>query len=341
MKKRQSKYLESFFKNKIILVTGGTGSFGKAFVRRILNYKIKKIIIFSRDELKQFEMRNYFKDNRLDFYIGDVRETNSIVEAFEGVDCVFHAAALKQVPSSEFFPLEAIKTNALGTENVINCCLEKNVKNFVLLSTDKAVYPINAMGFSKAMAEKIVIAKSRSLSKKKLKLTVTRYGNVIASRGSVVPYFIDQAKKNKPITLTDNRMTRFFMTLDEALDLISYAFAKGKHGSIYVKKCNTVKIEDVAQVIKSKLKSKSKIVTIGLRHGEKIYETLISENEMIRAKQKDGFYQILQNTKNLNYDIYFSKGRKRKNLLNYSSNNEDPISRKKIEYILSKLDNLF
>ena len=258
----------------------------------MLHYGIKKIVILSRDELKQFEMRNLFKDPRLEFYIGDVRDIKSIVDAFSEVDCVFHAAALKQVPSSEFFPLEAIKTNTIGTENVIECCIQKNVKNFVLLSTDKAVYPINVMGFTKALAEKIVIAKSRSIPKKKLNLTITRYGNVIASRGSVVPYFVNQAKNNKPITITDNRMTRFFMTLDEALDLITYAFAKGEHGSIYVKKCDTVEIKDVASVIKSKFNSNSKIVNIGLRHGEKIYETLISDNEMIRVKEKDGFFQI-------------------------------------------------
>ena len=341
MKKKYSKYLKDFFKSKKILVTGGTGSFGKAFVERVLKYGVSKIVILSRDELKQFEMRNFFKDHRLEFHIGDVRDLDSIIDAFDSIDCVFHAAALKQVPSSEFFPMEAIKTNTIGTENVINCCIKKNVKNFVLLSTDKAVYPINVMGFSKALAEKIVIAKSRSISKKKLKLTITRYGNVIASRGSVVPYFIKQAKNNKPITITDNRMTRFFMTLDEALDLITYAFAKGEHGSIYVKKCDTVEIKDVASVIKSKLKSNSKIVNIGLRHGEKIYETLISENEMLRTKQKAGFFQIRQNTKSLNYDIYFTKGRKQKNYLNYSSNNQRPISKKQIENTLNKIEKLF
>ncbi len=341
MKKKQTKFLEKFFKDKKILVTGGTGSFGKAFVERVLNYKVKKIVILSRDELKQFEMRNYFKDNRLEFYIGDVRDVSSIVQAFNSIDCVFHAAALKQVPSSEFFPTEAMKTNTIGTDNVIECCLKKKVKNFVLLSTDKAVYPINAMGYSKALAEKIVIAKSRVIPRNILKMTITRYGNVIGSRGSVIPHFINQAKLNKPITITDNRMTRFFMTLDDALDLISYAFAKGEHGSIYVQNCDVVKIIDVANVIKNKLKSTSKIVSIGLRHGEKIYETLISESEMIRVKEKENFYQIPQNTKSLNYEIYFTKGRKKKKYKNYSSNTEIPISRKKIETVLSKIKNLF
>lgn len=341
MKKKKSKNFSSFFKNKNILVTGGTGSFGKAFVERVLNYKVKKIVILSRDELKQFEMRNQFKDPRLEFHIGDVRDLKSMIDAFDKIDCVFHAAALKQVPSNEFFPMEALKTNAIGTENVIECCVQRNVRNFVLLSTDKAVYPINAMGFSKALAEKIVIAKSRIIQKKKLKLTVTRYGNVIASRGSVVPFFINQAKKNKPITITDNRMTRFFMTLDEALDLITYAFVKGEHGSIYVKKCDVVEIKDVALVIKSKLKSNSKIVNIGLRHGEKIYETLISDEEMIRTSQRKGFFQIRQNTNNLNYDIYFTKGSKKKKYLNYSSNNQKVISKKQIQVILNKIKNLF
>lgn len=337
MKKNKFNNFGTFFKNKKILVTGGTGSFGKAFVERVLKYEVKKIVILSRDELKQFEMRNLFKDPKLEFYIGDVRDKKSIIDAFSEIDCVFHAAALKQVPSSEFFPSEAIKTNTLGTENVIDCCVQKNVKNFVLLSTDKAVYPINVMGFTKALAEKIVIAKSRSIPKKKINLTITRYGNVIASRGSVVPYFVNQAKNNKPITVTDNRMTRFFMTLDEALDLITYAFAKGEHGSIYVKKCDSVEIKDVASVIKYKFKSKSKIVNIGLRHGEKLYETLISENEMIRVKQKDGFFQIRQNTKDLNYDLYFTKGREAKKYLNYSSNSQSPISKKRIEKILNKI----
>ena len=341
MKNNKNKSLNKFFQNKKILVTGGTGSFGKAFVERVLNYKVKKIIILSRDELKQFEMRNSFKDNRLEFYIGDVRDASSIIHAFNSIDCVFHAAALKQVPSSEFFPTEAMKTNTIGTENVIECCLKKKVKNFVLLSTDKAVYPINAMGYSKALAEKIVIAKSRVIPSNILKLTITRYGNVIGSRGSVIPHFITQAKNNKPITITDDRMTRFFMTLDDALDLISFAFVKGEHGSIYVKNCDVVRIIDVAKVIKDKLKSKSKIVNIGLRHGEKIYETLISENEMIRVKKHEDFYQIPQNTNSLNYEIYFTKGRKQKKYLNYSSNTEAPISTKKIAIVLSKIKNLF
>jgi UDP-N-acetylglucosamine 4,6-dehydratase/5-epimerase len=334
---QEKKNYSKFFNGKIFLVTGGTGSFGKAFVRKILKYKVKKIIILSRDELKQFEMRNHFKDNRLDFYIGDIRDYNSIIDAFEKVDYVFHAAALKQVPSSEFFPLEAIKTNTLGTENVINCCNEKGVKNFVLLSTDKAVHPINAMGLSKALAEKIVIAKSRSINEKKLKLSITRYGNVIGSRGSVVPYFKNLIDKKKPITVTDIRMTRFFMHLDDALDLILHALIFGNHGSTYVKKCRTVNIMDLANAMKSHYNSKLSIQKIGLRHGEKLHETLISEEEILRAKQKNNFYEIVRDTKDKNYETFFTKGVKAQKKLNYSSEYEENLTQSEIIRILKKI----
>lgn len=327
---------QKYFSKKTFLITGGTGSFGKAFVKKLLKFKVKKIVIFSRDELKQFEMRNFFSDKRLEFIIGDVREYYSMVDAFEGVDFVFHAAALKQVPSSEFFPIEAIKTNTLGTENVIRCCLEKKVKNFVLLSTDKAVYPINAMGMSKALAEKIVIAKSRSIPKSKLKLTITRYGNVIGSRGSVIPYFNELIKKNKPLTITDKKMTRFFMTLDEALDLILFAFIKGNNGSIYVKKCATAKIIDIANCMKVLFNYKLPIKYIGLRHGEKLHETLISNNEMLRVKSHKNFYEIPPNSKDLNYEIFFTKGKKTPHVKEYSSNNESLLSINQIKKVLKK-----
>ena len=323
--------------NKVILITGGTGSFGKAFVKRLLKLKVKKIIILSRDELKQFEMRNLFNNSILDFYIGDVKDYQSIIDAFVNVDYVFHAAALKQVPSSEFFPLEAIKTNTLGTENVIKCCLEKKVKNFVLLSTDKAVYPINVMGLSKSMAEKIVIAKSRTLANSKLKLTITRYGNVIGSRGSVIPYFKDLINKNKALTITDKRMTRFFMSLEEALDLILFAFIKGKSGSIYVKKCSTAKIIDIAIGMKSILKSKLPIKLIGLRHGEKLHETLISDNEMVRVKSYKNFYEIPPNTKSLNYESFFTKGKEIPIVNSYTSNNKNLLKENEVKEALKKI----
>ncbi len=328
---------KKYFSGKIFLITGGTGSFGKAFVKKLLTLKVKKIIILSRDELKQFEMRNFFSDKRLDFIIGDIRDYSSIINAFDDVDYVFHAAALKQVPSSEFFPIEAIKTNTLGTENVINCCLEKKVKNFVLLSTDKAVYPINAMGLSKALAEKIVIAKSRTLKKGKLKLTITRYGNVIGSRGSVIPYFKNLIEKNMPLTITDKRMTRFFMSLEEALDLILFAFIKGNNGSIYVKKCSTAKIIDIAYSLKNIFNSKLPIKFIGLRHGEKLHETLISNNEMTRAKSHNKFYEIPPNTRDLNYESFFFKGKKILNDQPYTSNNKNLLTINQIKKVLKKL----
>ena len=337
IKKTNLTLNRKYFLGKVFLITGGTGSFGKAFVKKLLKIKVKKIIILSRDELKQFEMRNFFNDKRLDFIIADIKDYSSIIDAFNGVDYVFHAAALKQVPSSEFFPIEAIKTNTLGTENVIRCCIEKKIKNFVLLSTDKAVYPINAMGLSKALAEKIVIAKSRTLKNSKLKLTITRYGNVIGSRGSVIPYFKNLIKKNKPLTITDKKMTRFFMSLDEALDLILFAFIKGNNGSIYVKKCSTAKIIDIANSMKDIFNSKLPIKFIGLRHGEKLHETLISNNEMTRAKSHDKFYEIPPNTRDLNYESFFFKGKKTSNQQPYTSNNKNLLTINQIKKVLKKL----
>ncbi len=336
-KKNNLKIDKKHIAGKTFLITGGTGSFGKAFVKRLLNFKVKKIIVLSRDELKQFEMRNYFNNKLLDFYIGDVRDYNSIIDAFDKVDYVFHAAALKQVPSSEFFPMEAIKTNTLGTENVIKCCVEKKIKKFVLLSTDKAVYPINVMGLSKAMAEKIVIAKSRTLSSDNLRLTITRYGNVIGSRGSVIPYFKDLIKKNKPLTITDKRMTRFFMSLDEALDLILFAFIKGNNGSIYVKKCSSAKIIDIAKSMKFILKSKLPIKFIGLRHGEKLHEKLISDNEMSRVKSHQNFFEIPPNTKDLNYESFFTKGKKIFKNKSYASNQENSLHENQVRSVLKKI----
>ena len=299
---------EKIFDGKILLVTGGTGSFGHAVVDRFLKTGIKEIRIVSRDEKKQDDMRKEYRSDKLKFYIGDVRDYNSIRGAFRGVDYVFSAAALKQVPSCEFYPLEAVKTNILGSDNVITACLENHVKKAVFLSTDKAAYPVNAMGMSKALMEKNVIARSRQLLEGDTVLCLTRYGNVMASRGSVIPLFLEQIKENRPITITNPKMTRFMMTLDDAVDLVLYAFQHASQGDLFVQKAPAATIETLAEAVLDLTKAKVGVEYIGTRHGEKLFETLVTEEEMGRAIDEGGFYRITADNRDLNYDKYVEKG---------------------------------
>lgn len=314
---------------KIILVTGGTGSFGNMFVEQLLKYhNPKKVIIFSRDEKKQYDMRMKLNDPRVDFEIGDVRDRERVFQVMKEVDYVFHAAALKQVPSCEFFPLEAVKTNILGTANVIDAAIENGVKKFIGLSTDKAVYPINAMGISKAMMEKVMIAKSRNSGN--TVICLTRYGNVLCSRGSVIPLFTKQIKENKPITVTNGDMTRFLLTLTDAVDLIFYALENGKNGELFVKKSKSCTMFDLANKLKHIFKSDSEIKEIGIRHGEKMHETLISREEMLRTEDLDDFYKILPDNRDLNYNNYFTEGKKTEMPEEYTSFNtkrEDELTK--------------
>lgn len=294
--------------NKVLLITGGTGSFGNAVIKRFLNTDhFREIRIFSRDEKKQDDMRNQFKNIKLKFHIGDVRDYNSLNSAMRGVDYVFHAAALKQVPSCEFFPIEATKTNILGTQNVIDAAIANSVTKIICLSTDKAAYPINAMGISKALMEKVAIAASRN-NNNKTSICLTRYGNVMASRGSVIPLFITQIKEKKPLTITDPNMTRFFMSLDEAVELVLFAFENGNSGDLFVNKAPAGKIGDLALAIQELFNIKQNIITIGTRHGEKLYETLCTREEMLKAEDLGDFYRIPADNRNLNYDQYFSEG---------------------------------
>ena len=295
------------YSNKIFLITGGTGSFGKAVLKKFLNSDIKEIRIFSRDELKQDNMRKFFNNDKLKFYIGDVRDRDSIDDAMRGVDYVFHAAALKQVPSCEFYPMQALKTNVIGTENLLNSAIAARVKKVIVLSTDKAVYPINAMGISKAMMERVIVSKGRNI--KETLIACTRYGNVIGSRGSVIPLFIDQVKRGKPITITDPNMTRFMMSLDQAIDLVLFAFENGKSGDIFVQKAPSATIEKLANTVKNILGVPNhEIKTIGTRHGEKLYETLLTKEEMVRAIDMGEYYRIPADTRDLNYNQYFEEG---------------------------------
>jgi UDP-N-acetylglucosamine 4,6-dehydratase len=296
------------FDNKILLVTGGTGSFGHAVVDRFLKTNIKEIRIVSRDEKKQDDMRKQYNNDKLKFYIGDVRDYNSIVDAFKGVDYVFSAAALKQVPSCEFYPLEAMKTNVIGSNNVITACVANHVKNAVFLSTDKAAYPINAMGITKALMEKNVIARSRQLLGGDTVLCLTRYGNVMASRGSVIPLFLDQIAAGKPITITNPEMTRFMMTLDDAVDLVMYAFQHAKQGDLFVQKAPAATIDTLAKAVIELTGSKTGIEYIGTRHGEKLYETLVTSEEMSRAVDEGNFFRVPADNRDLNYDKYMEKG---------------------------------
>jgi UDP-glucose 4-epimerase len=297
------------FKNKILLITGGTGSFGNAVLRRFLDTDINEIRIFSRDEKKQDDMRKKYNNSKLKFYIGDVRDVNSITDAMRGVDYVFHAAALKQVPSCEFYPMQAVQTNVIGTENVLNCAINAKVKKVIVLSTDKAVYPINAMGVSKAMMEKVAVAKSRNLTDSDTMIACTRYGNVMASRGSVIPLFIDQIKRGKEITITDPAMTRFMMTLEQAVELVLFAFENGKNGDIFVQKAPAASIGLLAQALTNLLgRPEHEIRIIGTRHGEKLYEALLTREEMVSAEDMQGYYRIPADTRDLNYSKYFEVG---------------------------------
>ena len=297
------------FKNKTLLITGGTGSFGNAVLRRFLDTDIKEIRIFSRDELKQDNMRKQYQNNKIKFYLGDVRDVNSLNDAMKDVDFVFHAAALKQVPSCEFYPMQAVQTNVVGTENVLNSAISAKVKKVVVLSTDKAVYPINAMGISKAMMERVAVAKARNLHDNETIITCTRYGNVMASRGSVIPLFIEQIKNNKEITITDPAMTRFMMSLDQAVELVLFAFENGTNGDIFVQKSPAATIELLATTLKSMLNKKEhKVNIIGTRHGEKLYETLLTREEMVHAVDMDGYYRIPADNRDLNYDKFVDDG---------------------------------
>ena len=294
------------FKNKCLLITGGTGSFGNAVLDKFIDSDINEIRIFSRDEKKQDDMRRKYQSDKIKYFIGDVRDESSIDQAMKGVDFVFHAAALKQVPSCEFYPMEAVKTNIVGTENMLNSAIKNNIEKVICLSTDKAVYPINAMGVSKSLMEKVFVAKSRISSK--TKIIGTRYGNVMASRGSVIPLFYDQIKNNSSITITDPNMTRFMMTLQNAVDLVIYAFKNGNTGDIFVQKAPSTTIGELAETMKSIFTSKSKIKNIGIRHGEKMHETLLSQEERIVSEDLGEYFRIPADNRDLNYDKYFSKG---------------------------------
>ena len=317
----------SQFKDKTLLITGGTGSFGNAVLNRFLETDIKEIRVFSRDELKQDNMRHEYQAKypdvfyKLKFYIGDVRDINSIKNAMYGVDYVYHAAALKQVPSCEFFPIEAVKTNVLGTENVLTAAIECKVKRVVCLSTDKAAYPVNAMGTSKAMMEKVIVAKSRTVDPKKTSIMCTRYGNVLASRGSVVPLFINQIKEGNPLTLTEPSMTRFVMTLEEAVDLVLFAFENGESGDIFVQKAPACTIEVLAKAVKELFHADNELKVIGIRHGEKMYETLLTDEECVNAIDLGNFYRVPADKRDLNYDKYLFEGMSKNALTQFNSNN--------------------
>jgi len=316
------------FKNKTILIIGGTGSFGQAFLNRIIKSQFKKINILSRDEKKQEDLRNFYKNSKISFYIGDIRDKMSILEPMQNVDYVFHAAALKQVPSCEFYPLEAIKTNVLGTQNVLDCAVEAKVKKLIVLSTDKAVYPINAMGMTKALMEKIIIAKSRTLKKNETKVMITRYGNVLFSRGSVLPLFIKQIINKEKITVTDMNMTRFLMTLDDAINLVQFAINKGENGNIYIPKTPGANIKTLVNALLNIYNySKSKVSIIGIRHGEKMSETLMSKEEKFLSKDCGKYFAIRPDKRSLNYDKYFISGEKNiKNFNDYTSDTTEQLS---------------
>ena len=321
------------FEGKTLLITGGTGSFGGTVLKRFIKSDIKEIRIFSRDEKKQDDMRHYYQAfypeeyEKLKFFIGDVRDPASIKNAMYGVDYVFHAAALKQVPSCEFFPIEAVKTNVLGTNNVLDCAISEGVKKIICLSTDKAAYPVNAMGTSKAMMEKVVVAKARTVSPDKTTECCTRYGNVMCSRGSVIPLFIDQIREGKPLTLTEPSMTRFIMSLEEAVDLALFAFENGQSGDILVQKSPACTIEVLAQAVKELFCPDAETKVIGIRHGEKMYETLLTNEECANAIDMRNFFRVPMDKRNLNYDKYFTSGEKKRNLLTeFNSNNTKLLS---------------
>jgi UDP-N-acetylglucosamine 4,6-dehydratase len=325
-------------KNKTLLITGGTGSFGNAVLNKFINSDIKEIRIFSRDEKKQEDMRIELNSSKVKFYIGDVRNFDSINTAASGVDYIFHAAALKQVPSCEFYPIEAVKTNILGTENVLNAAQQNNVEKVICLSTDKAVYPINAMGVSKAMMEKIMAAKARISQSTNTIYTCTRYGNVMASRGSVIPLFIKQIKEGKPLTITDPNMTRFLMSLSEAVDLVLYAFENARQGDIFVQKSPAATILDLAKAVKEIFNADNEIKIIGTRHGEKLYETLLTREEMAKTEDLGNYYRILPDDRDLNYGKYFTEGEEHISTFeDYHSHNTEQLN---VEQIKQKLLNL-
>jgi UDP-glucose 4-epimerase len=327
------------FKNKILLITGGTGSFGNAVLKRFLDTDIHEIRIFSRDEKKQDDMRRQYRNNKIKFYLGDVRDLQSIKNATQGVDYIFHAAALKQVPSCEFFSLEAVKTNILGTDNVLTAAIESGVKKVICLSTDKAAYPINAMGISKAMMEKVFIAKSKIVSPDKTLICGTRYGNVMASRGSVIPLFIDQIKSGRPITVTDPNMTRFIMSLDEAVELVVFAFKNAQTGDIMVQKSPASTIGDLAKALIELFNATNEIRIIGMRHGEKLYETLLTREEHAVAVNMGNFYRVPADTRDLYYDKYFEEGdRNLSSEQEYNSSNTERLDIEKIKEKLLELD---
>ena len=326
------------FDNKVLMITGGTGSFGNTVLNRFLHSSVKEIIVFSRDEKKQEDMRIAINNRKVKFHIGDVRNYESVARAMDGVDYVFHAAALKQVPSCEFYPMEATLTNVLGTENVLNAAIANKVKRVVVLSTDKAVYPINAMGISKAMAEKIMVAKSRTVREGGTVLCATRYGNVMASRGSVIPLFIDKIKAGKSLTVTDPKMTRFLMSLEDSVDLVLHAFQHGKQGDIFVQKAPASTIEDLAQALKEMLNSDAAIEIIGTRHGEKLYETLVSREEMAKAEDMGRYYRILADNRDLNYDKFILEGQPDANDIDdYTSHNTERLNVERIKQLLLTL----
>ena len=329
----------SIFKDKVLLITGGTGSFGNAVLNRFLDTDIKEIRIFSRDEKKQEDMRIKYKNDKIKFYIGDVRDYRSIDDAMDGVDYIFHAAALKQVPSCEFYPVQAVKTNILGTENVLEAAINHNVKKVIVLSTDKAAYPINAMGMSKAMMEKVAVAKGRDLKEGQTVICRTRYGNVMASRGSVIPLFCEQIKEGKPLTITNPEMTRFMMTLEDAVDLVIYAFEHGEQGDLFVQKAPSATIDTLAKAVKELKHSDVPINCIGTRHGEKLYEVLVTKEEMVNAIDMGGYYRIPSDNRNLNYQKYVDQGNADlDNINDYNSHNTEILDINGMKELLLKLD---
>tara|TARA_B100000989_G_scaffold180052_2_gene135272 strand:+ start:7511 stop:8581 length:1071 start_codon:yes stop_codon:yes gene_type:complete len=339
LKIQNEKFMRNskLFKNKVLMITGGTGSFGNAVTRQFINSDLKEIRIFSRDEKKQDDMRKKFNNKKLKFYIGDVRNYRAVLNSMHDVDFLFHSAALKQVPSCEFHPMEAVKTNVQGTDNVLEAAINSNVKKAVCLSTDKAVYPINAMGISKALMEKVVVAKSRF--SKSTTICCTRYGNVMGSRGSVIPVFVNQIRANKPVTITDPKMTRFMMTLEDAVNLVMYAFENGKNGDIFVQKAPASTINDLATAVSKIMKKNTKNIKIlGTRHGEKIHETLLSREEMSIAKDLKKYYRVPIDGRDLNYNLYFSDGsQKITKSQDYNSSNTLQLDSKSLEKLLLKL----
>lgn len=327
------------FKDKVLLITGGTGSFGNAVLKRFLDSDLKEIRIFSRDEKKQDDMRKKYNNSKLKFYIGDVRDYNSVADAMDGVDYVFHAAALKQVPSCEFFPLQAVQTNVIGTGNVLDAAIAKKVKKVIVLSTDKAAYPINAMGMSKALMEKVAVAKGRNVGDKGTIICRTRYGNVMASRGSVIPLFLEQIKNGEPLTITNPDMTRFMMTLDDAVELVVYAFEHGNQGDLFVQKAPAATIDVLAKAVKELTKSDMPIKHIGTRHGEKLYEVLVTKEEMVNAEDLGGYFRIPADNRDLNYNKYEIHGNEEIDKFSeYNSHNTTRLDVEGMKKLLLKLD---